>query len=101
MLASNRGPLLADVTTDQAARWPDAARKAERRVTGERTDLDDVACAEAAGEDLEERALVATDLHAAGITGAFLGRGHQLTLYVVGLGGMRRDVVGELLVDDV
>ena len=42
VLAGDRGPLLADVAADQRAVGAEAASDAERRVAGERADLDGV-----------------------------------------------------------
>ena len=60
----DRGPLLGHVAAQQPAVGGEPARDAQRRVAGERADLDRRARAEQPREHREERALLGRDLHA-------------------------------------
>jgi hypothetical protein len=63
VLARDRRPFFGDIATEQVPVCREAARDAQRRVAGERPDLDRVARADELSEQGHERALLRRDLH--------------------------------------
>jgi len=100
-LAGDRGPLLADVTAQQAPAGTQAPRHRQSRIAGERADLHHAGRSHGPDQHLHQQRLVVADLHARGATGLLLRDALQLELVSIGRGGMRRCVVCDHRVDEL
>ena len=94
VLPGDGGPLLVDVAAQERAVVRQATGDADRRVPGERPDLDRVPGADEARQQCHERPLLGSDLHHRDAAER-LGLGDEVPLHVV----ERRRVGDEVIVD--
>ena len=99
MLACDGCPLFADVAAQEASPRPHPSGHRQRRVSGERANLEDPPRSHGPGDDLHQHGLIVADLHAGGPSGPLPGDILQGDLYLVGPARVSRGVLRHAILD--